>query len=82
MGGAVEAIESAWMKREIEDSAYRIAQSVEIGERVVVGVNRFVSEVEEPVEIYTLDPELERRQLERLAKVPRRAGPERRSRRP
>ena len=69
MGGAVEAIESAWMKREIEDSAYRIAQSVESGEKVVVGVNRFVSEVEEPVELYSLDPELERGQLDRLAQV-------------
>jgi methylmalonyl-CoA mutase, N-terminal domain len=72
MGGAVEAIESGWMKREIEDSAYRIAQAVESGERVVVGVNRFVSKEEEPVELYTLDPELERRQLARLAEV--RAG--------
>jgi methylmalonyl-CoA mutase N-terminal domain/subunit len=69
MGGAVEAIESAWMKREIEDSAYLIAQSVESSERVVVGVNRFVNEVEQPVELSALDPGLERRQVERLQKV-------------
>ena len=69
MGGAVASIESGWMKREIEESAYRIAQGVESGQRVVVGVNRFQLEDEEPVEIHTLDPELQRRQLERLDRV-------------
>jgi methylmalonyl-CoA mutase, N-terminal domain len=69
MGGAVEAIESGWMKREIEDTAYRIAQTVESGERVVVGVNRFVTEEEEPLEVAELDSELTRRQLERLRRV-------------
>ena len=68
MGGAVEAIESGWMKGEIEDAAYRIMQGVEDGSRVVVGVNRFEAN-EEPVELYRLDPELERQQVERLTKV-------------
>jgi methylmalonyl-CoA mutase N-terminal domain/subunit len=67
MGGAVEAIEAGWMKKEIEEAAYRIAQGIESGERVVVGVNRFVAEEEEPVELYRLDPDLERRQVQRLA---------------
>ncbi|HEX2049871.1 MAG TPA: methylmalonyl-CoA mutase family protein [Actinomycetota bacterium] len=71
MGGAVEAIESGWMKAEIEDSAYRIAQGVESGERVVVGVNRFSSDDDEPVEIYELDPALARRQRDRLERVRR-----------
>jgi methylmalonyl-CoA mutase, N-terminal domain len=69
MGGAVEAIESGWMKGEIEEAAYRIMQGVEDGSRVVVGVNRFESDEEEPVELYQLDPDLESRQLERLARV-------------
>jgi methylmalonyl-CoA mutase N-terminal domain/subunit len=68
-GGAVEAIESGWMKREIEESAYRIAQTTESGERVVVGVNRFADDDEEPVEIQELDPELQERQLDRLKRV-------------
>ncbi|MGI8773698.1 MAG: acyl-CoA mutase large subunit family protein [Actinomycetota bacterium] len=71
-GGAVESIESGWMKREIEESAYRIVKGVESGERVVVGVNRFASDQEEPVDLYELDPELEQRQLKRLSEV--RAG--------
>ena len=71
MGGAVEAIESGWMKKEIEDSAYRIAQGIEGGERAIVGVNRFVEEKEDPVELHSLDPELIERQLARLVQVKR-----------
>lgn len=66
-GGAVDAIEAGWMKQQIEDSAYKVARGVESGERVVVGVNRFVSESEEPIEIYSLDPDLEKEQVARLA---------------
>ena len=69
MGGAVEAIEAGWMKQEIEEAAYRFARAVEEGDRVVVGVNRFVSDEEEVAELYQLDPDLERRQIDRLDKV-------------
>jgi methylmalonyl-CoA mutase, N-terminal domain len=69
MGGAVEAIESGWMKSEIEDSSYRIAQGVESGERVVVGVNRFAVDADEGVELLEFDPELQRRQVERTQRV-------------
>ncbi|MGH2819607.1 MAG: acyl-CoA mutase large subunit family protein [Actinomycetota bacterium] len=69
MGGAVEAIGSGWMKGEIEEAAYRIAQGVESGERAVVGVNRFASEEEEPVELLELDPEAVERQGRRLQEV-------------
>jgi methylmalonyl-CoA mutase N-terminal domain/subunit len=69
MGGAVEAIESGWMKNEIEESAYRIARAIESGERIVVGVNRFEAHDEEPTETSELDPELVRGQLERLEQV-------------
>jgi methylmalonyl-CoA mutase N-terminal domain/subunit len=66
-GGAVDAIEAGWMKQQIEDSAYKVAKGIESSERTVVGVNRFVSESEEPIEIYSLDPDLEKEQLARLA---------------
>jgi methylmalonyl-CoA mutase N-terminal domain/subunit len=69
MGGAVEAIESGWMKSEIEESAYRIMQGIEDGSRVVVGVNRFESEEQEPVELYQLDPQLQQAQIDRVRKV-------------
>jgi len=69
LGGAVEAIESGWMKEEIEDSAYEIAQALERGARIVVGVNKFTQGEEEPMEIHALDPELQRRQIERVQNV-------------
>jgi methylmalonyl-CoA mutase N-terminal domain/subunit len=69
MGGVIEAVESGWLKGEIEESAYRIARGIESDERPVVGVNRFVAESEDPVELYRLDPELEKGQVKRLQEV-------------
>jgi methylmalonyl-CoA mutase, N-terminal domain len=69
MGGGVEAVDSGWVKNEIEEAAYRINQGIESGERVVVGVNRFTVGDEEPVDIMELDPQLARRQVERLERV-------------
>jgi methylmalonyl-CoA mutase N-terminal domain/subunit len=57
------------MKNEIEESAYEIARAGESGERVVVGLNRWQQDAAAPVELYTADPELGKRQRARLAKV-------------
>ncbi len=67
LGGAVEAIERGFQKGEIERNAYRIAQETDSGERVVVGVNRFRLDEEEPYEPLRVDPAIEARQTERLA---------------
>lgn len=67
MGGAVAAIERGFQKEEIERNAYRIAQETDAGERVVVGVNRFTLDAEEPYEPLRVDPAIEDRQAERLA---------------
>jgi methylmalonyl-CoA mutase, N-terminal domain len=69
IGGAVEAIEQGFVQREIEDAAFRYQRQVESGERVIVGVNRYQEHEEEPIELHRLDPEAERRQLERTARV-------------
>ncbi|MEU5052382.1 methylmalonyl-CoA mutase family protein [Streptomyces sp. NPDC021096] len=69
LGGAVAAIEHGFQKSEIERNAYRIAQETESGERVVVGVNRFQLDEEEPYEPLRVDPEIEARQRERLARL-------------
>ena len=69
IGGSVEAIEQGFVQREIEDAAYRHTAAVEAGEKVIVGVNRYQEEDAEPIELHRLDPEAERRQLERTAKV-------------
>ncbi|MET8283674.1 MULTISPECIES: acyl-CoA mutase large subunit family protein [Streptomyces] len=67
MGGAVSAIEHGFQKGEIERSAYRIAQETDSGERVVVGVNRFQLDEEEPYEPLRVDPAIEAQQAARLA---------------
>ncbi|MEW1779119.1 methylmalonyl-CoA mutase family protein, partial [Streptomyces sp. NPDC086777] len=69
LGGAVAAIEHGFQKGEIERNAYRIAQETDAGERVVVGVNRFRLDEEEPYEPLRVDPAIEARQTERLARL-------------
>ncbi|MER7712280.1 methylmalonyl-CoA mutase family protein [Streptomyces werraensis] len=69
LGGAVRAIEHGFQKSEIEGNAYRIAQETDSGERVVVGVNRFQLDAEEPYEPLRVDPAIEAQQAERLAKL-------------
>jgi methylmalonyl-CoA mutase N-terminal domain/subunit len=69
LGGAVAAVEQGFVQGEIEQSAFSYQQEIERGERVLVGVNRYVEEEREPIELYKLDPAAERRQLERTARV-------------
>ncbi|WP_190195472.1 acyl-CoA mutase large subunit family protein, partial [Streptomyces minutiscleroticus] len=69
LGGAVAAIEHGFQKAEIERNAYRIAQETDAGERVVVGVNRFQLDEEEPYEPLRVDPAIEAQQAERLARL-------------
>jgi len=69
MGGAVEAIEQGFIQREIEEAAFQHQRDVESGERVIVGVNRYQEDEGGQIELHRLDPEAERRQLERTARV-------------
>jgi methylmalonyl-CoA mutase N-terminal domain/subunit len=66
-GGAVESI--TWMKREIEEAAYRETKRIEAEEQVVVGVNKFTVDEEKPTEVLKLDPEIGRRQVAKLEKI-------------
>jgi methylmalonyl-CoA mutase N-terminal domain/subunit len=68
-GGAVAAIEQGFQKAEIEQSAYDNVRSIESGERIVVGVNKYHLATEEHYEPLTVDPEIERQQSQRLAAV-------------
>src|ERR687896_1476859 len=69
LGGAVEAIEQGFTQHEIEEAAFQHERQVAAGERVVVGVNRFEEGEEEAIELHSLDPEVERRQIERTQSV-------------
>jgi methylmalonyl-CoA mutase N-terminal domain/subunit len=68
-GGAVAAIEAGWVQAEIEASAYRWTKAIENGERAIVGVNAYVEAGREQIELHRLDPEAERRQVERTQRV-------------
>ncbi|WP_433370655.1 acyl-CoA mutase large subunit family protein [Actinoplanes sp. CA-142083] len=68
-GSAVDAIEQGFQKEQIETSAYQIANEIDSGERVVVGVNRFTTETEERYEPLRVDPAIEAAQVARLAEL-------------
>ena len=66
MGGMLRAIETGYVQQEIQKSAYEYQQAVERGEQIVVGVNRFHAEEEQPIPTLRIDPEIERAQVARL----------------
>jgi len=67
LGGMVEAIRRNFPQREIADAAFTYQREVDERKRIVVGVNDFIQEGEEPTPILRIDPALERKQVERLA---------------
>ena len=66
MGGTLVAIEKGFIQSEIQNAAYAFQQSVESGETVVVGVNKFRQAEENPPVTFRMDPALEREQVDRL----------------
>jgi len=75
MGGIIAAVERGYPQKEIADSAYKFQRQVESEERIIVGVNRFVSEEEVAIPVLKIDPEIERRQIERIQAVRARRDP-------
>jgi methylmalonyl-CoA mutase N-terminal domain/subunit len=72
MGGAVAAIEKGFFQREIAESAYRYQKEIEEKKRIIVGVNEYIIEDEKiPIKLLRVDPDVERRQIERLQKLRR-----------
>ncbi|MFQ6086397.1 MAG: methylmalonyl-CoA mutase, partial [Candidatus Bathyarchaeia archaeon] len=69
MGGAMAAIQKGFYQREIADSAYKYQKDVEGREKIVVGVNKFITEAKVPIKLLKVDPEAEEKQVERLRRV-------------
>ncbi|MFP4587632.1 MAG: acyl-CoA mutase large subunit family protein [Desulfohalobiaceae bacterium] len=69
MGGMLQAIEQGFPQMEIAEASYRFQQQVDSGEKVLVGVNKYVTEEAGSCPILEIDEELERGQLERLQRV-------------
>ena len=69
MGGMLRAIETGYVQREIQESAYRYQRAVESNETVVVGVNRFQSSEESRVQTLRVDQKVEQEQVERVRAI-------------
>jgi methylmalonyl-CoA mutase N-terminal domain/subunit len=69
IGGAIKAIEAGFMQNEILNSAYAYQRAIENKDLVIVGLNEFVTEAEPLRDILKIDPEVERYQKEKLARV-------------
>ena len=68
-GGMLEAVESGWVQRQIQDVAFERQQEIEEGERIIVGVNEFEVDEEPEMDLEEVDPDQEQNQRERLKEV-------------
>jgi methylmalonyl-CoA mutase N-terminal domain/subunit len=69
LGGVIPAVEAGFFQREIAEASYRYAREIEAKERIIVGVNEFVTERPLDIQVLEMDPEGESRHLERLRRV-------------
>jgi methylmalonyl-CoA mutase N-terminal domain/subunit len=66
LGGVIPAIKENFFQREIADASFRYQHEVEQRQRIVVGVNRYEHEDEQPLELLRIDPALEQKQIDRV----------------
>ncbi|MBW1666797.1 MAG: methylmalonyl-CoA mutase family protein [Deltaproteobacteria bacterium] len=69
MGGMLAAVEKSYPQKEIADSAYRYQKQIDENEKVVVGVNKYITEETLPVEILEINEALEKYQIEKTEKI-------------
>jgi methylmalonyl-CoA mutase N-terminal domain/subunit len=65
LGGAVAAIEAGYMQAEIEQASFEYVKAIDDGEKVIVGVNRYVEDDPQAPEVFPIDPVLQASQVER-----------------
>jgi methylmalonyl-CoA mutase, N-terminal domain len=69
LGGMIRAIETGFPQREIREAAWRYQRQIERQERVIVGVNEYVMEEAEPIDILVIDPAVEKYQVQRVQEL-------------
>jgi methylmalonyl-CoA mutase N-terminal domain/subunit len=69
MGGMLAAIEKNYPQQEIADAAYHYQRQIEENEKTVVGVNKYTTDEEVPIEILEINEELERLQIEKTNRI-------------
>jgi methylmalonyl-CoA mutase N-terminal domain/subunit len=72
LGGMVAAIERGYPQKEIHDAAYAYQRAIERKEKIIVGVNEYVSEAKHPIEILVIDEDVARHQRQNLAELRKR----------
>src|SRR2546423_5978374 len=68
-GGAVRCIETGWTMQRIAESAFQFQKRVESGQRVVVGLNKYVTDAGDRVEIMKISPRGQEQQIEGLKRL-------------
>lgn len=71
MGGMVCAINEGFPQRKIKEASLKYQSEVDTNERIIVGVNDFITEERAPIEVFKTDPEMEKKQVQRLGEVKR-----------
>jgi methylmalonyl-CoA mutase N-terminal domain/subunit len=66
--GVLAGIEQGWFQQQMADAAFRYQQQLEKGEKVIVGVNKYVTDDDEPLEILRISAEVEREQRAELGR--------------
>ena len=66
MGGSVTAIENGFMQNKIADSAYAYQKNIESKEKIIVGINEFISESSTPIPILKIDEKIRQEQIDKL----------------
>jgi methylmalonyl-CoA mutase, N-terminal domain len=69
LGGTLAAIEKGYIQAEIQNSAYQYQRAIEEGKQIVVGVNKFQTEETDSPHAFRIDPQVERRQIERVREI-------------
>ena len=77
MGGSVAAIEQGFIQEEIARSAYEYQQRVETKEKLIVGVNSFMTEEKDNIPVLRIDDSIRQVQIEKLNDLKRRRDPAR-----
>jgi methylmalonyl-CoA mutase N-terminal domain/subunit len=66
--GVLAGIEQGWFQQQMADAAFRYQQQLEKGEKVIVGVNKYVTDDDDPLEILRISAEVEHQQRAELAR--------------
>ncbi len=66
LGGIVSAIEKGFPQNEIREASYTYQKEIDNNERIIVGVNKFMTKEEQPIETLKIEPEIEKKQVKKL----------------